>query len=278
MKKYTNAKYFIAGMLATTVLSSTVIPAFAQSIDATFNSIGIDLNGTEIKAGENYTLSNGSSVPYSTVYNNTTYLPLRKISDSLGLDVEWNQDTKIASISKSDSTSTNTNDSNNESDTSNDEYQKSDLTIALNINDKIYKITGSDSIGELFKVSATKDNEYYISAHGVLDLLYCYDGTKQYYNNDEVYSTYSNIKYTLDQNNTDFLNTLTIINNNNNQTYITNNETNGIKFNNNNLNCTIYENSTSINGKRCLPVNKVFNQLGIKYTLNIDNNLLIFSF
>ncbi len=101
-----NIKYFLAGMLVMIILSSTVTPALADSItktiDVVLNSANIKLNGIDVcKAGEDYTLPNGSTVPNSITYTDengggTTYLPLRKISELLSLTVDYDSDTRTA--------------------------------------------------------------------------------------------------------------------------------------------------------------------------------------
>ena len=82
---------FLAGVLTTVILSTLVFPAIADSIDVKFNRVNIELNGEQVaKSDEYYTLDNGERVPYSISYGTgTTYLPLRKISELAGLEVNW---------------------------------------------------------------------------------------------------------------------------------------------------------------------------------------------
>jgi hypothetical protein len=99
-------KYFISGMLATLILSSTLTPALANSITKTIevvmNSVNIKLNGIDVcSAGIDYSLPNGSTVPNSITYTDenggdTTYLPLRKISELLGFTVDYDSGTRTA--------------------------------------------------------------------------------------------------------------------------------------------------------------------------------------
>lgn len=96
-------KGFLAGIITTVLVSTMVIPAFANTISkqiqTTLNSINITVNGASVaKVGDGYVLSNGKEVPYSILYEGTTYLPLRKIGELLGLNVDWDGETKTAFI------------------------------------------------------------------------------------------------------------------------------------------------------------------------------------
>lgn len=100
MKKYILG--LISGILATTILFSSA-PALAQSLNADFNAINIKQNGKKVASvGDGYTLSNGTVVPFSISYNGTTYLPMRKLSELLGLKVNWDEKTNTASLNSVD--------------------------------------------------------------------------------------------------------------------------------------------------------------------------------
>lgn len=97
----TNVKYFILGVLVTLSLISTTIYADSlyNTIEVVFNKINISINGKQVaKQGENYVLDNGEEVPFSILYDGTTYLPIRKVSDLLGKNVTWDGDTLTAGI------------------------------------------------------------------------------------------------------------------------------------------------------------------------------------
>ena len=95
-------KYFLgllSGILIMTILIAT--PTLAASIQAVFNEIALNIDGkTQVTWGENYTLENGTDVPYSIMYDNTTYLPLRKISEIFGKSIHWNGDSKTVSLTE----------------------------------------------------------------------------------------------------------------------------------------------------------------------------------
>ena len=69
-------------------LAIAIVPVFAQSLNiGGLNSFRIrTAQGDVVQWGENYDL-NGTQMPTSIIYNDTTYVPLRKISDLLGTDV-----------------------------------------------------------------------------------------------------------------------------------------------------------------------------------------------
>lgn len=89
---------FILGVIITAFLLGSV-PVLAESISVLFNNINIRLNGEKVaSAGESYELDNGDTVPFSILYKGTTYLPLRKVSEILGKEVNWDGTTNTAFI------------------------------------------------------------------------------------------------------------------------------------------------------------------------------------
>jgi len=89
---------FVAGIVAAVLAMTLVIPALANE-EFSFNRVIISVNG-EQKAGltEHYTLENGVQVPFSILYQGTTYLPVRKFSELTGLGINWNQNTQTVEI------------------------------------------------------------------------------------------------------------------------------------------------------------------------------------
>jgi hypothetical protein len=99
MKKLTKNYYFgifVGFFLALTLVTAPILATGgATSLQVVLNTVNIMLDGTVIGSeGSNYTLSNGSSVPLSILYNGTTYLPVRKLSELLGKDVNYIPETK----------------------------------------------------------------------------------------------------------------------------------------------------------------------------------------
>ncbi len=95
MKNY--LKGLINGVLIAAVIFS--VPVLAENIQVAFNEFRINVNGVDTAQwGESYTLDNGNTVPYSITYNDTTYLPLRKIGELMGNTVSYNGDTDTVSV------------------------------------------------------------------------------------------------------------------------------------------------------------------------------------
>ena len=86
MKK--NLRPFLIGLLVGCLLMVTT-PVFADNI---LQSIDVVLNGVNFQVeGENVDVN-------SILYNGTTYLPIRKVAELVGKDIEWEQDTMTANI------------------------------------------------------------------------------------------------------------------------------------------------------------------------------------
>lgn len=95
MKSY--IKGVITGLLIGAVIFA--VPAIAENIDALFNYVRINVNGVDkMQWGDNITLSDGTETPSSILYNGTTYLPMRNLSETLGLKVYWNGDSNTVSV------------------------------------------------------------------------------------------------------------------------------------------------------------------------------------
>ena len=88
----------IIGCCLTLVLGVSVV-VFAQSINVDMNLFRIKIGGkTIVEWGETYTLADGRENPTSLIYNDTTYLPLRKIGEALGKEVLWNDVSRTITI------------------------------------------------------------------------------------------------------------------------------------------------------------------------------------
>lgn len=84
-----NIKSFICGMLVMGVISSAAAIAADvwQTINVLPNTIKVVVDGKEIQA-DNF------------LYNDTTYLPIRAVSEALGKDVQYDTETGTATISE----------------------------------------------------------------------------------------------------------------------------------------------------------------------------------
>lgn len=84
MKKY--IKGVITGAIIASVLMNTAFSATVKkSIEVVYNSINITVNGDKVNSD-------------NILYNGTTYVPLRAISEILGKEVRWDKSTNTASI------------------------------------------------------------------------------------------------------------------------------------------------------------------------------------
>lgn len=91
-------KGFILGFIFACLL---VVPttALADNIQAQFNAVNITVDGNSaVKQGENYQLTDGSTVPFSISYKGTTYIPIRKISELLGIGINYDNASKTVQV------------------------------------------------------------------------------------------------------------------------------------------------------------------------------------
>lgn len=103
MKRFEKTKGFVMGVAVCLLVSTMLTPAFAESatkqLNAYFNNIKVVLNGTELTPKD----ANGNSVePF--VVNGTTYLPIRAVSEALGLAVEWDGTTQTVILGSNEKT------------------------------------------------------------------------------------------------------------------------------------------------------------------------------
>ncbi len=68
-------------LMATPVLAESVL----TKIDVVMNGVNVQLEGADVQVD-------------SILYNGTTYLPMRKIAELVGKNIDWNQQTRTANI------------------------------------------------------------------------------------------------------------------------------------------------------------------------------------
>lgn len=79
------------------VLLAFAVPITAATTIIETNSVNIIINGSPVAAiNENLP---GTSTPYSILYDDTVYLPIRQIGDLLELEVDWDSDARTVSVS-----------------------------------------------------------------------------------------------------------------------------------------------------------------------------------
>ena len=102
MKK-NNFKSFVCGFLAASIVFTLGAVAFAAASTA-FSVVNINLNGKRVGSkGQTYRLVNGANAPYSMSYidekgGGTTYLPVRLISELLGIEIGYDNKTNTVLI------------------------------------------------------------------------------------------------------------------------------------------------------------------------------------
>ena len=107
-------KGIVIGVAAACFVMGIGTTALAASGAVTFNASALQLNGQQISAkGENYTLPSGQQVPASITYTDengggTTYLPVRRISELLGIEIGWDSTTGSVTVGE-DATTPDTN-------------------------------------------------------------------------------------------------------------------------------------------------------------------------
>ena len=95
-------KGFVAGVLVMAALfcmigtAGAVVGKMQANLD--YNNIKISLNGTQITPKD----ANGNVVEPFAI-NGTTYLPVRAVGESLGLDVQWDGNTKTVILTENSS-------------------------------------------------------------------------------------------------------------------------------------------------------------------------------
>ena len=91
---------FFLGIILTSILFVLSSTALADSnSNFLINKVNVVVDGTQVaKQGNSYTLPDGTSVPFSILHNGTTYLPIRKISEIIGKEINWDSDTNTVII------------------------------------------------------------------------------------------------------------------------------------------------------------------------------------
>lgn len=94
-------KRIVAILLVIMVLSVAVFSETnLRSIEVVLNDLNLSLNSKSVaEKGESFVLDNGNSVPFSILYEGTTYLPVKKLSELLGASVGWDGTTRTVDLS-----------------------------------------------------------------------------------------------------------------------------------------------------------------------------------
>lgn len=97
---------FFAGVAATLLFVSLTTTALAASGNVSFSFANVAVDGkTQITAGSTITAQNGQQIPGSILYTDeaggkTNYLPIRAISDLLGVEISYDSASKTVYLGK----------------------------------------------------------------------------------------------------------------------------------------------------------------------------------
>lgn len=100
MKKTKRAASFLGGMMTVLLVFGCFTTTLAASGQITYNFSNVSLNGEQkIAAGTEITAANGQKVPSSILYTDaaggkTNYLPIRAISELLGVEIGYDSASK----------------------------------------------------------------------------------------------------------------------------------------------------------------------------------------
>jgi len=100
MKKMKHIPAFLGGAVSALALSAALTTALAVSGTVSYNFANVALDGTrKITAGQEITAANGQKVPGSILYTDaaggkTNYLPIRTISELLGVEIGYDSTTQ----------------------------------------------------------------------------------------------------------------------------------------------------------------------------------------
>ena len=98
MKHVNKATYFLSGMLVMLLLISMITPALAAGLSKYIEvSTGVSVYVDDVKLDPRD--ANGNPVDVF-IYNGTTYLPVRAISNSLGVPIQWDGSTWSVYVGK----------------------------------------------------------------------------------------------------------------------------------------------------------------------------------
>ncbi|NPV89415.1 MAG: copper amine oxidase [Firmicutes bacterium] len=101
MLKKQKIMYFIAGMVAMAIFSATVAPAVADMVQKQITvATGVNIYVDDVKL--NPVDSSGRPLE-AFIYNGTTYLPLRAVSEAMNKPVFWDGKTRSVYLGKHDS-------------------------------------------------------------------------------------------------------------------------------------------------------------------------------
>ena len=106
MKRNKHISTFWGGFATALALTACLTTALAASGKVSYNFANVALDGTQkITAGQDITAANGQKIPGSILYTDeaggkTNYLPIRTISELLGVEIGYDSATKTVLLGK----------------------------------------------------------------------------------------------------------------------------------------------------------------------------------
>ena len=106
MKNIKNFSSFLGGVLTVLLVAGCLNTALAASGKVSYNFSNVALGGeTKITAGQDITAANGQKVPGTILFTDaaggkTNYLPIRAVSDLLGVEIGYDSATKTVLLGK----------------------------------------------------------------------------------------------------------------------------------------------------------------------------------
>lgn len=106
MKEHKRIGTFFGGFATALALTACLTTALAASGTVSYNFVNVALDGTQkITAGQDITAANGQKVPGSILYTDeaggkTNYLPIRAISELLGVEIGYDSASKTVLLGK----------------------------------------------------------------------------------------------------------------------------------------------------------------------------------
>ena len=97
MNRRQKATYFISGILAAVMLSTLIVPAMAAAGKniTVYTDVNIYIDDVKLNPKD----GNGNPVE-AFIYNGTTYLPVRAVSEAVGKTVQWDGATGTVYLGK----------------------------------------------------------------------------------------------------------------------------------------------------------------------------------